>query len=86
MEPSQASASLWDPSLKPKAALAPSPTHAVRTPTSPFCAAWWGSLQLERLRVATQPNHFALKLKLYLCAPPVACHAWRQLAPVRFAA
>jgi IS4 transposase len=73
-------------SLKQNASLAKSPTHTVRTQTNHFFAALCGYIKLELLKVRTNLNHFALKLKLYLRANQVAFDALRQLTPVSFAA
>ncbi len=73
-------------SLKQNASLAKSPTQTVRTQTNHFFAALCGYIKLERLKVATKQNHFAMKRKLYLRAHQVAFDALRQLAPIPFAA
>lgn len=52
-------------SLKQNAALERSPTHTVTTQTHHFCAALEGYIKLERLKVKTKLNHFALKARLY---------------------
>ena len=55
-------------SLKQNVSLAKSPTHTVTTQTNHFFAALCGFIKLERLKVTTKLNHFALKSKLYLNA------------------
>jgi len=52
-------------SLKQNASLERSPTHTVTTQTNHFFAALDGYIKLERLKVKTKLNHFALKAKLY---------------------
>lgn len=52
-------------SLKQNASLERSPTHTVTTQTNHFFAALEGYIKLERLKVKTKLNHFALKAKLY---------------------
>jgi IS4 transposase len=52
-------------SLKQNASLERSPTHTVRTQTNHFFAAVEGYIKLERLKMKTKLNHFALKSKLY---------------------
>ena len=52
-------------SLKQNASLERSPTHTVTTQTNHFFAALDGYIKLERLKVTTKLNHFALKAKLY---------------------
>jgi hypothetical protein len=55
-------------SLKQNASLAKSPTQTVTTQTNHFFAALCGFIKLERLKMKTHLNHFALKSKLYLNA------------------
>jgi hypothetical protein len=55
-------------SLKQNVSLAKSPTQTVTTQTNHFFAALCGFIKLERLKMATQLNHFTLKAKLYLNA------------------
>jgi len=52
-------------SLKQNASLERSPAHTVTTQTNHFFAALEGYIKLERLKVKTKLNHFALKAKLY---------------------
>lgn len=52
-------------SLKQNASLERSPTHTVTTQTNHFFAALDGYIKLERLKVKTKLNHFALRAKLY---------------------
>ena len=51
-------------SLKQNVSLAKSPTQTVTTQTNHFFAALCGFIKLERLKMRTQLNHFALKSKL----------------------
>jgi hypothetical protein len=55
-------------SLKQNASLAKSPTQTVTTQTNHFFAALCGYIKLERLKIKTKTNHFALKSKLYVNA------------------
>jgi hypothetical protein len=55
-------------SLKQNAALAKSPTRTVTTQTNHFFAALYAYIKLERLKLKTGCNHFALKTKIYLSA------------------
>lgn len=55
-------------SLKPNVSLAKSPTQTVTTQTNHFFAALCGFIKLEKLKMTTHLNHFALKSKLYLNA------------------
>jgi hypothetical protein len=70
-------------SLKQNVSLAKSPTQTVTTQTNHFFAALCGFSKLERLKVKTMLNHFALKSKLYLSALRSAFSALRTLTPVR---
>ena len=48
-------------SRKQHVSLAKSPTQTVTTPTNHFFAALCGFIKLERLKMSTKLNHFALK-------------------------
>jgi hypothetical protein len=69
-------------SLKQNVSLAKSPTHTVTTQTNHFFAALCGFIKLERLKMSTKLNHFALKSKLYLTALHSAFTTLRTLTPV----
>ena len=73
-------------SLKQNASLEKSPTQTVVTQTNHFFAALCGYLKLERLKMSSQLNHFALKSKLYTQALQAAFTTLRALQPVRMAA
>jgi hypothetical protein len=73
-------------SLKQNVSLAKSPTQTATTQTKHFFAAQGGFSKLERLKVATKLNHFALKSKLYLNALRSAFSTLRDLTPVQFTA
>ena len=70
-------------SLKQNVSLAKSPTHTVTTQTNHFFAALCGFIKLERLKVKTKLNHFALKSKLYLNALHSAFSTLRTLTLVQ---
>lgn len=55
-------------SLKQNASLAKSPTKVERTPRNHIFAAMLAFVKLERLKLHTRLNHFALKHRLYLKA------------------
>ena len=55
-------------SLKQNISLEKSPTQTPTTQTNHFFAALCGYIKLERLKIKTKQNHFALKSKLYLKA------------------
>jgi hypothetical protein len=73
-------------SLKQNVSLEKSPTQTETTQTNHFFAALCGFIKLERLKVDTKLNHFALKSKLYLNALHSAFSTLRQLNPVQLAA
>jgi IS4 transposase len=66
-------------SLKQNASLERSPTHTVTTQTNHLFAALDGYIKLERLKLTTKLNHFALKAKLYAHAIQVAFDSLRTL-------
>ena len=70
---------VYHKSLKQNAALARSPTQTVTTQTNHFFAALYAYLKLEKLKLGTQLNHFALKGKLYLRAVHTAFEELRRL-------
>ena len=70
-------------SLKQNVSLAKSPTQTVTTQTNHFFAALCGFIKLERLKVKTKLNHFALKAKLYLNALHSAFSTLRHLTPLQ---
>jgi DDE superfamily endonuclease len=69
-------------SLKQNVSLAKSPTQTVTTQTNHFFAALCGFIKLERLKMRTKLNHFALKSKLYLNALRSAFATLQTLTPV----
>jgi hypothetical protein len=73
-------------SLKQNVSLEKSPTQTETTQTKHFFAALCGFSKLERLKVQTKRNHFALKAKLYLNALHSAFSTLRALTPVQVAA
>ena len=73
-------------SLKQNASLERSPTHTQRTQTNHFYAALCGYIKLERLKIKTKQNHFALKSKLYLKALMSAFQSLRELNHVYLSA
>ena len=70
-------------SLKQNVSLAKSPTQTVTTQTNHFFAALCGFVKLERLKMGTKLNHFALKSKLYLNALRSAFATLRTLTPAQ---
>lgn len=66
-------------SLKQNVSLERSPTQTTTTQTNHFFAALCGYIKLERLKIKTNHNHFALKSKLYLKALMSAYQTLREL-------
>ena len=66
-------------SLKQNVSLERSPTQTTTTQTNHFFAALCGYIKLERLKIKTKQNHFALKSKLYLKALLSAFQTLREL-------
>ena len=53
-------------SLKSNASLTKSPTKTKRTQSNHVFASIWAFVKLERLKMATKMNHFALRSRIYL--------------------
>lgn len=73
-------------SLKQNASLEKSPTQTETTQTNHFFAALCGYIKLERLKIKTRHNHFALKSKLYLKALLSAFQTLKELNQVHLSA
>ena len=73
-------------SLKQNISLEKSPTQTIITQTNHFFAALCGYVKLERLKIKTKKNHFALKSKLYLKALLSAFQTLRNLNQVYLSA
>jgi len=67
-------------SLKVNAALARSPTKTTRTQGNHVFASIWAFVKLERMKLATSMNHFALRARL--CVKAVRA-AFRELQDLR---
>src|SRR5215210_4248378 len=59
-------------SLKVNASLAKSPTKTIRTQSNHVFASIYAFVKLERLKLATKMNHFALRSRIYLKAVQAA--------------
>lgn len=55
-------------SLKSNVGLSKSPTHTIRTQINHFFASMIAFVKLEKMKIKTGMNHFALKTKLYVTA------------------
>lgn len=73
-------------SLKQNVSLERSPTQTETTQTNHFFAALCGYIKLERLKIKTKQNHFALKSKLYLKALLSAFQTLQNLNQVHLSA
>ncbi len=73
-------------SLKQNVSLEKSPTQTETTQTNHFFAALCGYIKLERLKIKTKKNHFALKSKLYLKALLSAFQTLKDLNQVHLSA
>ena len=73
-------------SLKQNVSLEKSPTQTETTQTNHFFAALCGYIKLERLKIKTKQNHFALKSKLYLKALLAAFQTLKELNRVHLSA
>jgi hypothetical protein len=69
-------------SLKSNASLAKSPTKTIRTQSNHFFASIHAFAKLERMKMATSMNHFALRSRIYLKAIRAA---YRELQRMRLA-
>ncbi len=70
-------------SLKSNAGLAKSPTQTVRTQINHFFAAMVAFVKLEKMKIKTGLNHFALKAKLYVSALRSSMDELTQLKKLR---
>jgi hypothetical protein len=66
-------------SLKSNASLAKSPTKTIRTQSNHCFAAIYAFVKLERLKLATKTNHFALRSRMYLKAVQAAFQELQSL-------
>jgi hypothetical protein len=67
-------------SLKSNASFAKSPTKTIRTQSNHFFASIYAFFKLERMKVATRMNHFAVRSRIYLKAIQAA---YRELPRMR---
>ncbi len=68
-------------SLKVNASLAKSPTKTVRTQSNHCFASLYAFVKLERMKLATKMNHFALRSRIYLKAVQAAFQEFQSLRP-----
>ena len=69
-------------SLKENASLAKSPTKTIRTQSNHVSASIWAFVKLERMKLATKMNHFALRSRLRVKAVQAA---FQELQDLRLA-
>ncbi|MCA1837791.1 MAG: IS701 family transposase, partial [Actinobacteria bacterium] len=70
-------------SLKSNTGLAKSPTKTVRKQSNHFFASIYAFVKLERMKIATNMNHFALRSRLYLKAIQAAYQELQKLTSVK---
>jgi hypothetical protein len=68
-------------SLKSNASLAKSPTKTIRTQSNHCFASIYAFVKLERMKMATKMNHFALRSCMYLKAVQAAFQELQSLRP-----
>jgi hypothetical protein len=66
-------------SLKQNASIGSSPAHTERTQSNHIFSAIFAYVKLEKLKHATQLNHFALKTKVYMASMKTAMIAFQEL-------
>ena len=66
-------------SLKQNALIGISPAHTERTQSNHLFTAIFGYVKLEKLKLATRLNHFALKTKVYMASMKTAMTAFQML-------
>ncbi len=69
-------------SLKSNASLAKSPTKTIRTQSNHCFASIYAFVKLERMKLATKMNHFALRSCMYLKAVQAAFQELQSLRPL----
>ena len=69
-------------SLKQNASIGSSPAHTERTQSNHIFSAIFAYVKLERLKLATQLNHFALKTKVYMASLKTAMSTFRELCVI----
>ena len=66
-------------SLKQNASIGSSPAHTVRTQSNHIYASIYAYVKLERLKLSTTLNHFALKAKIYMASLKTAMATYQEL-------
>ena len=66
-------------SLKQNASIGSSPAHTERTQSNHIFAAIYAYVKLEKLKLSTTLNHFALKTKIYMAAMKTAITEFQEL-------
>jgi len=66
-------------SLKQNASIGGSPAHTERTQSNHVFASILAYVKLEKLKLATNMNHFALKTKIYMASMKTAMIAFQEL-------
>jgi IS4 transposase len=66
-------------SLKQNASIGSSPTHTERTQSNHIFASIYAYVKLEKLKLVTTHNHFALKTKIYMASMKTAVIEFQEL-------
>jgi len=66
-------------SLKQNASIGSSPAHTERTQSNHIFSAIYGYVKLEKLKLCTKLNHFALKSKIYMASMETAVVKFQEL-------
>ena len=66
-------------SLKQNASIGSSPAHTERTQSNHVFSAIYGYVKLEKLKLSTKLNHFALKTKIYMASMNMAKTEFQEL-------
>jgi hypothetical protein len=66
-------------SLKQNASIGSSPAHTERTQSNHVFAAIFAYVKLEKIKLATKLNHFALKTKIYTASMKAAMASFQEL-------
>jgi len=69
-------------SLKQNASIGNSPAHTERTQSNHIFSAIFAYVKLEKLKLSTQLNHFALKTKVYMASLKTAMSTFQELCEI----
>jgi len=69
-------------SLKQNASIGKSPAYTEKTQSNHIFSAIFAYVKLEKLKLSTQQNHFALKTKVYMASLKTAMSSFRELCVI----